>query len=136
MDDASTIEGLDTYKNAAAAKKWADTYGVLGLTLLEKDGWPGASTIGGEKETVAAFAREAWVANGCLRLYEAATSEELDVGLIGSYIGISRHRDFHTRTPAAAREFALDEVATQTQHRVAGNAYPALYGEVGRFVQG
>ena len=136
LDGAEQEEELGTDKNAAVAEDWAHTYGVLGLTLLGEGGQRGASTLGGEKETVAAFAREAWVANGCLRLYEAATAEKLDVDLIGSYIGVPRYRDFHTRTPAAAREFALDEVATQTQHRIAGNVYPALYGEVGRFVQG
>ena len=35
-----------------------------------------------------------------------------------------------------AREWALVTVASVTQEKVAGNAYPALYGKVGRFVQG
>lgn len=136
LDGASTKEELDTEKNAAVAEEWAHDYGVLGLTLFEKDGQRGASTVGGKKETVAAFAQEAWVANGCLRLYEAATSNELNVDLITSYISSPRWRAFYAYTPSSAREWALNEVATQTQHRVAGNAYPALYGEVGRFVQG
>lgn len=136
LDDAKTKEDLDTEKNTTVAKDWARTYGVLGLTLVEKDGQRGASTIGGKMETVADFAHEAWVANGCLRLYETATADELDVNLVASYIPAARWRAFYTRTPIMAREFALDQVATQTQQRLAGNVYPALYGEVGRFVRG
>jgi hypothetical protein len=45
-------------------------------------------------------------------------------------------RAFFSCTPARARAWALDSVATETQRKVAGNAYPALYGEVGRFVPG
>jgi hypothetical protein len=137
LDDATTKEELDTDKNAEAAKDWAETYGTLGLTRVEPDefGFRGAYTLGGEADTVAAFAHEAWVANGCLRLYEAATAEELDAELIASYM-TPRGKALHMSTPAQAQEFALGVVATQTQGRVAGNAYPVLYGEVGRFVQG
>lgn len=136
LDGAKTEEELDTEKNAATAKDWAYTYGVLGLAFLEKNGQRGASTIGGKRETVASFAREAWVANGCLRLYEAATTDELDLDLIASYIRAPRWRTFYTQTPAMAREYALDQVATETQQRLAGNVYPALYGEIGKFVRG
>lgn len=135
LDEAETKEELDTDKNAAVAQKWAHDYGVLGLTLLEKDGWRAASTLGGKEETVAAFTFEAWVANDCLRLYEAATAEDLDLDLVASYIP-SRHRATFTHTPARARALALELVASETQRRVTGNAYPALYGEVGKFVQG
>jgi hypothetical protein len=138
LDNAATVDELDTDKNAKAAKEWAETYGTLGLTRVERDehGFQGASTRGGQADTVAAFAYEAWVANGCLRLYEAATAEELDMDLIASYIGNPRYESFYTRTRARAREFALEGVASETQKRVAGNVYPALYGEVGRFVSG
>jgi hypothetical protein len=137
LDNAATVDGLDTDKNADAALDWAETYGVLGLTPgVEVEGFRGASTRGGKEDTVSSFAYEAWVANGCLRLYEAATAEELDVDLIASYMDNPRHKSFYTRTPALTREWALDAVASKTQRKVAGNAYPALYGEVGRFAAG
>jgi hypothetical protein len=137
LDNAATVDGLDTDKNADAALDWADTYGVLGLTPgVEVEGFRGASTRGGKADTVAAFAYDAWVANGCLRLYEAATAEELDVDLIASYMGNLQQKSFYTRTPTLTREWALDAVASETQRKVAANAYPALYGEVGRFVAG
>jgi hypothetical protein len=125
---------LDTEKNAAVALSWAHDYGVLGLTSVEDDGLRGTSTKGGEADTVEAFAREAWTANDCLRLYEAATAETLDADLIASYIP-SRARAF-AATPASTRAWALGAVASETQRKVAGNAYPALYGDVGRFVPG
>ena len=74
------------------------------------------------------------MANGCLRLYEAATAAEPDTELIASYM-LPRDKALAHR-PAWARAWALDAVATATQERIAGNAYPALYGEVGRFVAG
>jgi hypothetical protein len=137
LDKAATMAELDTDRNAATAEEWAKKYGVLGLTHVEKDeyGFEGASTYGGEADTVAAFAHQAWVANGCLRLYEAAWTEELDVNLIASYM-TPRAKALYMDTPAHAQAFALNTVATETQRKVAGNAYPALYGEVGRFVSG
>jgi hypothetical protein len=56
--------------------------------------------------------------------------------LIASYIDNPRHELLYSRTPALAREWALNAVANETQGKVAGNAYPALYGEVGKFIQG
>jgi hypothetical protein len=131
-------EGLDTDKNAGVLLNWARNHGVLGLTFVKphESGFRPASTRGGKADTVAAFAYEAWVANGCLRLYEAATAEELDTDLIASYIGNPRHKSLYTSTPALAREWALEAVAHETQRRIAGNGYPALYGEVGRFKAG
>jgi hypothetical protein len=35
-----------------------------------------------------------------------------------------------------AREWALNTVSSETQRKIAGNAYPALYGGVGRLVAG
>ncbi|HLL98722.1 MAG TPA: hypothetical protein VK276_06555 [Rubrobacteraceae bacterium] len=56
--------------------------------------------------------------------------------LIASYIGNPRHGLLYTSTPALARERVLNIVASETQGKIAGNAYPALYGEVGKFLQG
>jgi hypothetical protein len=138
LDDGPTVDKLDTDKNAEAAKDWAETYGTLGLTRVEQDefGFRGASTRGGKEDTVAAFAHEAWVANGCLKLYEAAIAEELDADLITSYMIPRGEARLAAQPPGKLRAWALDVVATETQARVAGNAYPALYGEVGGFVQG
>ena len=129
-------DDLDTERNRTIALRWADGYGVLGLTPHPRLGtwWP--DPRGGDGDSVERFAYEAWVANGCLRLYEAATAEELDMDLIASYFDNPRYKSHYTRTPAIAREFALGVVATETQKRVTGNAYPAFYGVVGRFVSG
>lgn len=97
---------LDTDKNAEAAKKWADIYGVLGLGTnsneehsigspeslsLTTARYTGAhylghelirayrnSTRGGVHETVEAFAFEAWQAHLARRLYEMASRKILD----------------------------------------------------------
>jgi hypothetical protein len=132
--DRGAAGELDTDKNAAIALSWAHDYGVLGLTSVEDDGLRGTSTKGGEADTVEAFAREAWTANDCLRLYEAATAEVMDADLIASYM--PSHPRAFAATPASTRAWALDAVASETQLKVAGNAYPALYGEVGNFIQG
>jgi hypothetical protein len=134
--DPSTVDGLDTDKNAGVALDWTWEHGTLGLTRSDEKEWfRAASTRGGKADTVASFANEAWRANTCLRLYEAATAEELDKDFIASRM-YPRDKAFFTRTPARTREWALNIVATETQKKIAGNAYPALYGEVGRFVAG
>jgi len=136
LDNADTVEELDTDKNADAALDWAWEHGTLGLTPGDEvDGFRGARTTGGKEDTVSSFAEEAWRANACLRLYEAATAEELDTDLIASYM-YPRQKTFFTHTPARTRAWALNIVATETQKKVAGNAYPALYGEIGRFEAG
>jgi len=137
LDNAATVDGLDTDKNADVALGWAREHGVLGLTFLKPDdsGFRPASTRGGKEDTVSSFAKEAWRANACLRLYEAATAGELDTDLIASYIDL-RQKTIFTGTPARTREWALNIVATETQKKVAGNAYPALYGEIGKFEAG
>jgi hypothetical protein len=84
--DQGAAGELDTDKNEAVALRWAHDYGVLGLTPVEENGLRGARTVGGAADTVEAFSREAWTANGCLRLYEAATAEKLDTHLIASYM--------------------------------------------------
>lgn len=136
LDDVASAGGLDTDKNACVALDWAWEHGVLGLTRGDEEEWfRGASTRGGKADSVASFASEAWRANTCLRLYEAATAEEMDKDFIASRM-YPRDKAFFTRTPARTREWALNIVATETQKKIAGNAYPALYGEVGRFVAG
>src|SRR5215211_113571 len=138
LDNAATRDELDTDKNAVAAWDWAWEHGTLGLTRVGPDEFDcrGASTLGGEVDTVAAFAHEAWVANGCLRLFEAATAEELDVDLIASYLTPRGKARFAHSPPATIRAFALDIVATETQHRIAGDVYPALYGKVDKLTAG
>jgi hypothetical protein len=136
LDNATTMDGLDTDKNAGVALDWAWEHGVLGLTHGDEKAWfRGASTRGGRADTVASFAYEAWRANTCLGLYEAATAKELNKELIASYM-FPRDKAFFTHTPARTRQWALNIVATETQQLIAGNAYPALYGEVGRFISG
>jgi hypothetical protein len=61
--------------------------------------------------------------------------EELDVDFIASQVH-PRWRAHIMRTPARARAWALETVAIETQGKIAGNAFPALYGEVGKFVAG
>lgn len=101
---------LDTDKNAAAAEKWAETYGVLGLgknpnsshqisrsSTLERTTtlYTGDDNLlrdqcrasrmsprGGAHEKVSRFATEAWRAHVALRLYVLASREKLDVEAI------------------------------------------------------
>jgi hypothetical protein len=136
LDNAATADELDTDKNASVALDWAEEHGTLGLTRADEQRWfRGASTRGGIADTVASFAYDAWRANACLRLCEAATADEIDMDLIHSYMDPYQIARF-ARTPANAREWALNIVATETQRMIAGNAYPALYGEMGRFISG
>lgn len=100
---------LDTDKNVQVALGWAMTYGLLGLTL-RKVGchryW--ADPGGGERDTVAAFAYEAWAANRALRLYEAAArSGGVDVETIVSLIPDPAHKESVVRYPEEAKGFAL-----------------------------
>lgn len=106
---------LDTDSNAAAAKKWAETYGVLGLGKNPNEshhigssaslgrttslyiGDRNSSCIGGRAsrmsprggphETVEEFAREAWEAHVALRLYVLASREQIDVDAISRFMG-------------------------------------------------
>ena len=52
LDNAATVDGLDTDKNADAALDWISTFGVLGLTPVEVDGFRGASTRGGKASII------------------------------------------------------------------------------------
>jgi hypothetical protein len=136
---------LDTDRNAQAAKEWAETYGVLGLTLRRAPGshswW--ANPAGGEGDTVAGFASEAWAANRALRLYESANREGgVDVETIALLASNPVHRDSLERFPDEAREVALKEAVGEIHERAPYYA-PALYWPetrgrrpTGRFVQG
>jgi len=136
---------LDTDKNAAAAKEWAETYGVLGLTLTSPEGWHSSWAFpeGGEGDTVAGFAAEAWSANRALRLYEAATrAGGVDVETIKPLIPDPVHRASLDRFPEEARGFALNAVMREIWDR-RPYYHPALYWPkvpgmlpTGEFVQG
>lgn len=112
VDELGTT--LDTKKNAAAAKKWAKTYGVLGLgkNPNESHHIGGSSSLcrttafyigdrnishdagrasrmsprGGKHETVESFAFEAWEAHVALRLYVLASRKKLDVEAIKRFM--------------------------------------------------
>jgi hypothetical protein len=105
---------LDTDKNAAAAKEWAETYGILGLDKNPNEShhigsssslskttalYIGGRTLshdfgrasrmsprGGKHETVEEFAREAWEAHVALRLYVLASRKKLDVDAITRFM--------------------------------------------------
>jgi hypothetical protein len=144
LDPAGSFEELDTDKNAQAAYDWVDEWGALGLTMVEQNGRFYASTMGGEADTVAKFAEEAWTAHGILQLYEAATNEKQspDVEAIAEILentGMgARGVRFFTQTPEMAWEKALAVVADETQQRVARYCYPALYKKASRnhYMQG
>jgi hypothetical protein len=131
-----TNEGLDTDKNAHVARKWAQEWGVLGLTRKD-DGW--YDTRGGTGDTVAAFAFQAWVANSILRLYEEATREDgnLDTTVIADLLiagGFSPRSVHHyPRRQEDARENAIRACEMITHARVRDYCYPALFREPGRF---
>ncbi len=136
-DDGNLDNELDTEKNAAAALEWVETYGVLGLTEVKRQGGVGASTRGGVDDTVSRFAFEVWTANGTLRLYEAAMADGgPDVETIVSFAS-PKYRGFITYTPGTARQWALEQMANTVQERVARYCYPALYQQPnGGFVEG
>src|SRR5215208_3949426 len=72
----------ETDNNTEIALRWAEGYGVLGLTH-DKGNYP--DPRGGEKDTVEAFCDEATWAYRALTLYEAATDpNEVDVDFIAS----------------------------------------------------
>lgn len=149
-------EGMDrkplgSKKNAAAAREWAEIHGVLGLdsshgfAVFSKA--PHAAMrflgtyairqrtrnegYGGFKETAEAFAKEAWLANLTLRLYEAATNPEgSDSDTIAAYMpgreimGMPGERALHADTPESARRWALDVVEEVVEDRMRGRVWP------------
>lgn len=117
MDKATAVgvgTTLDTDRNAIAAKKWAEIYGVLGLgknpgeshhiggsssLSLTTASYIGDRTLshdfgrasrmsprGGRHEKVAEFAREAWEAHVALRLYVLASRKKLEVEAITGFM--------------------------------------------------
>lgn len=126
---------LDTDKNTEAALKWADSYGVLGLTPAKKPGAWWYDPRGGREDTVAAFAFEALAANHTLRLYGAATrSGGVDADAI---LELAPHL-YRGLAPDEARDWALNKAAANVQLRVATyRCYPQLYQRKDRtFVEG
>ncbi len=118
---------LDTDHNAAVALQWARDFGVLGFTPVTNRGAWWGDPRGGVGDSVAAFAAEAWIANKTLRLYEAATRPgELGGVHVETILSLAPHlyRGLH---PDEARNWALDQAATNIQYRVARYAYPQLY---------
>jgi len=140
-------DDLDTDRNATVAHRWAEEYGVLGLTFYPRRGRHSrqVNPAGGEGDTVAGFAAEAWAAHRALRLYEAATRSEsggVDVETIISLTPDHVHKDSLERFPEEARAFALSAVVHEIQDRQP-YYFPALYWPetpklmpTGEFVQG
>jgi hypothetical protein len=130
-EDREMDEELDTDTNAAAALEWAEGYGVLGLTSAKEAGAWWGDPRGGPGDTVEAFAFEAWTANKTLRLYEAAKREGgVDVETIAAIAQESQPPRYHgliASSPGVARDWALDQAATNVQSRVSRYAYPQLY---------
>jgi hypothetical protein len=152
-------EGMDrkplgSERNEAAALEWVEIYGVLGLssshgfTVFDEAAGAvkhslGVAAIrprtrnegyGGFEETVEAFAREGWLANMTLRLYEAATNPESpDVDSIAAYMPNQKDRfmdhlpttqELHSKTPEAARQWALTVVEEIVEDRTRRSIWP------------
>jgi hypothetical protein len=147
-------EPLGIESNEAAALEWAEIHGVLGLsspqpfTVFDEASGAiehslGVHAIhprhrnegnGGLEETVEAFAREAWVANMALRLFEAATNlEGPDMDTIVGYMpdeqdGFGEHlpsvRQLHGASPRHACSWALQVVEEIVEDRMRGHVWP------------
>lgn len=148
---------LESQRNAEAAREWAEINGVLGLdssdafTVYDEASeavnhslgvWAIRSRTrneghGGPEETVEAFAREAWLANMALRLYEAATNlEGPDLNSISGYMPDQEDgrvnlpiRESHGRTPETARRWALTVVEEIVEDRLRGRVWPISVGD-------
>lgn len=188
MDKAiETIPGarpsLDTDRNAAAARTWAETYGVLGVLSNNPNEthsvgssmrlhrttaiYTGAldflpapnrayrmSTRGGESETVAAFAFEAWQAYLARRLYELASRKVLDEAAIVRLMDDTpwvynrppnasparpkgpSEREMNSRNSESIRSWALEQVAETVTFKVENTCYPTVVGSPGSYKQG
>ncbi len=115
--------GLNTDKNAAVALRWAESYGVLGLTPHRRVGtwWP--DDRGGAGDSIARFTYEAWVAHVVLRLYESATAPGgPDVEIIRRHLGYRRFR-----TQRAAYDAAFSVIERQVGSRLERFAFPRFY---------
>lgn len=156
------LKPLGCDKNEAAAMEWAEINGVLGLDSSQRftvfDEASDATQYslgvyaigsrtrnegnGGLGETVEAFAREAWLANMTLRLYEAATNPEgPDVNTITDYMpdweanlpsmrGVST-RTLHGESPEHTRGWALRVVEEVVENRTRGRVWPIPVRDLG-----
>lgn len=146
---------LGSSKNEVAALEWAATYGVLGLSnpspftvhsdanrvIRHSLGIWGAvrprirnEAMGGLEDTVESFAREAWIANTALRLYEAATSPGgPDMNALEEYMpdrngsegmNIPSTKDLFSAAPTAARDWALHIVSDIVEDKMRGHVWP------------
>lgn len=121
------VEPLDSRKNERVALAWCSEYGALGLTPSEEGGAWGGDPRGGRLDTVAAFSREAWAANGTLLLYEAATNPAgVDVDAIAPFVP-ERRRDFFTSTPEIAAAWAKDQAMTNVNRVLGRHSCLQLY---------
>lgn len=157
--ESMDLKPFESEKNETAAKEWAGIYGVLGLDSSRPFAvfdtashatadYLGVSAVrsrtrndgeGGREETVEAFAREAWLANMTLRLYEAATNPEgPDMETIVNYMtdekeALADHlpseRQLHGKTPERARKWALTFVEEVVEDRVRGHVWPIPVGD-------
>lgn len=131
-DGGLDADPLDTDKNRAAAIRWAESYGVLGLTPPKKPGAWWDDPRGGPEDTVAAFASEALLANTVLRLYEAATNPQgVDVETIGRFaakLAPIRYRETIASNAAGiAREWAIGWAVAKVQAQLGRHSYPQIY---------
>jgi hypothetical protein len=155
------LEPLESKRNEGAALVWAEVNGVLGLdssspfevlgeaseAIRHSLGKWGAvrsrirnQGYGGPKETVEAFAREAWIANMTLRLYEAATQlEGPDQDAIAAYMpdreslgddpcNVRKPREL---SPERARSWAVGIVEETVEDRLRGHVWPLPVEELG-----
>lgn len=145
------MKPLASSKNEAAAVAWAESYGLLGLTPPGFEVWSGANDVikhhlgmrgtirrrtrndakGGLEDSVEAFAREAWIANTALRLYEAATKPEgpdmevLEIFMPDrSGMDMPSIRDLYSRKPKSAQDWSLRIVSEIVEGKMRGRVWP------------
>lgn len=144
---------LGSPKNEEAAKEWARLYGVLGLSRPQFEVLSGANEVlkhslgiwnairprtrngatGGREDTVEGFAREAWIANATLRLYEASTKlEGPDMDLLRSCMpdrendlpSLPSVKGIYGESPEGARDWALRIVGDIVEDKLRGRTWP------------
>jgi hypothetical protein len=171
---------LDTPHNGEAALAWAHKYGVLGLgtnphesfavaggalrnaadITIKKLGMPGLWDIGtrayskghkgGEHETVEGFVLEAYEANVVLKLYEAATSQPVDLLSIVRFMSKRRESGYdipaldrfaksewelYSQDADSARSWAIRIVEDAVNRKVENDVYTILLGEPGAYTE-
>jgi hypothetical protein len=167
-EEAMDLKSLGSKRNEAAALAWAEINGVLGLDSSPSFEVLGEASdaiqhslrilgavrprtrnqgYGGPQETVEAFAREAWIANMALRLYEAATNPEgPDTETLVNFMpteeadlpglpGVNR-RSLHGKRPERARSWALEVVEEIVEDRVRGHVWPIPVRDLGGHLHG